>query len=203
MKDFWNQRYGAADYAYGEKPNQYFKQQLIRLPLGKVLFPAEGEGRNAVFAAMLGWHVSAFDISEAGREKAMALAKKHSVEIDYSVTNLEDIAYEPASFDALVLVFAHFPVAKRQAFHKKLGALVKPGGHVILVGFSKKHLAFNAVNESAGGPKDESMLFSVAEIEADFSDFEVVELKESEVELSEGLYHRGKSAVIRFVGRKR
>ena len=203
MKDFWNQRYGAADYAYGEKPNEYIKQQLIRLPLGKALFPAEGEGRNAVFAATLGWQVSAFDMSEAGREKALALAKKHDVAIDYSVANLEDIAYEPAFFDALVLVFAHFPATKRNAFHKKLGALVKPGGHVILEGFSKKHLAFNTVNESAGGPKDESMLFSMAEIESDFSDFDILELTENEVELAEGLYHRGKYSVIRFVGRKK
>jgi len=32
---------------------------------GKVLFPAEGEGRNAVHAAMLGWEVHAFDIRSA------------------------------------------------------------------------------------------------------------------------------------------
>ena len=108
MKDFWNQRYGALEYAYGEKPNEFIKEQLIRLPLGKALFPAEGEGRNAVFAATLGWQVSAFDISQAGREKAIALAKSKHVEIEYAVSNLEDVVFEPASFDALVLVFAHF-----------------------------------------------------------------------------------------------
>lgn len=203
MEDFWNQRYGAAEYAYGEKPNEFIKQQLIRLPLGKALFPAEGEGRNAVFAAGLGWQVSAFDISEVGREKAMALAKSRNVEIDYAVKNLEEITFLPQSFDAVVLVFAHFPEAKRSAFHKKLGALVKPGGHVILEGFSKKHLAFSAANEKVGGPKDEGMLFSVEEIKADFSEFEIVELSEKEIDLAEGLYHNGRAAVIRFVGRKK
>jgi len=47
------------------------------------------------------------------------------------------------------------------------------------------------------------MLFSVEEVQNDFSDFEVHYLKEEEVELSEGLYHNGISSVVRFVGRKK
>ncbi len=46
------------------------------------------------------------------------------------------------------------------------------------------------------------MLFSTAEIAADFSNYEIIELAEKEVDLKEGLYHNGKSSVIRFVGRK-
>jgi hypothetical protein len=49
---------------------------LIKLPIGSILFPAEGEGRNAVFAAKLGWAVSAFDISNEGKNKGIKLAKK-------------------------------------------------------------------------------------------------------------------------------
>ena len=33
--------------------------------------------------------------------------------------------------------------------------------------------------------------------------FDILELTENEVELAEGLYHRGKSSVICFVGRKK
>jgi hypothetical protein len=46
------------------------------------------------------------------------------------------------------------------------------------------------------------MLFSEAEIKADFSDFEILHLAETEVVLSEGIYHQGTGSVIRFVGRK-
>ena len=52
----WNDRYSKDEYAYGEEPNRYLKEQLEKLAVGKILFPAEGEGRNAVFAAKLGWH---------------------------------------------------------------------------------------------------------------------------------------------------
>ncbi|MDA0985112.1 MAG: hypothetical protein O3C56_04825 [Bacteroidetes bacterium] len=54
MKDFWNERYASTEYVYGKEPNQYFKQILCSLSPGKILLPAEGEGRNAVYAASLG-----------------------------------------------------------------------------------------------------------------------------------------------------
>ena len=77
MKQFWDERYGDDEYAYGTKPNTWFAEQLARMAQGRLLLPAEGEGRNAVYAAKLGWEVTAFDISAAGRDKAMRLAEKH------------------------------------------------------------------------------------------------------------------------------
>jgi hypothetical protein len=67
----WNERYANEEFAYGEEPNNYLKEQLTKLDAGKILFPAEGEGRNAVFAAKEGWTVSAFDISNEGLRKAL------------------------------------------------------------------------------------------------------------------------------------
>jgi hypothetical protein len=55
MKEFWNERYSEKEYVYGESPNKYLKKQLLQLPTGKILFPCEGEGRNAVFAAANHW----------------------------------------------------------------------------------------------------------------------------------------------------
>jgi len=50
MKEKWDERYGAKEFAFGEQPNNYLKEQLDKIPIGKMLFPAEGEGRNAVHA---------------------------------------------------------------------------------------------------------------------------------------------------------
>ena len=68
-KEFWNERYAKAEYVYGEEPNDFLKEQL-KPGHGVWLFPAEGEGRNAVYAASLGLQVVAFDQSEAGRAKS-------------------------------------------------------------------------------------------------------------------------------------
>lgn len=203
MKEFWNARYEESDYAYGTEPNRFFESQIRKLPVGKALFPAEGEGRNAVFAATLGWEVVAFDLSEAGKVKALKLAKTRGVSITYEVATLQEFESEKESFDSLVLVFAHFPSQFRKSFHQKLTTFLKPGGTLILEGFSKKHFAYNSVNERAGGPKDPAMLFSKEELEEDFDGFEIQLLEEVEVELQEGNYHLGESAVIRLVARKK
>jgi hypothetical protein len=50
MKNMWNDRYGKIEFAYGQ-PNNFLKEQLIKIPAGTILFPAEGEGRNAIYAA--------------------------------------------------------------------------------------------------------------------------------------------------------
>ena len=73
---------------------------------------------------------------------------------------------------------------------------------VILEGFSKKNLEYLARNSAVGGPREIQMLFSTDEIRADFAGFEILQLAEEEVELNEGLYHKGTGSVVRFVGRK-
>ena len=62
--------------------------------------PAEGEGRNAVYAARQGLEVSAFDISEEGRNKAQRLAKENKVDLEYRVGELKELDYKDESFDA-------------------------------------------------------------------------------------------------------
>lgn len=201
MKDFWNERYRQSEYIYGEAPNAFFKAELDKLMPGKLLMPADGEGRNGVYAATQGWDVCAFDQSEAGQRKALQLAAKHGVQIDYIVASFGQLPYQPGQFDAIGLVFAHFPMPERKEFYRELISYLKPGGTIILESFSKNHLMHSDVNPKAGGPRDPNMLFSTAEAEAEFAPLETLFLEEMEVELLEGDHHVGMSSVIRYVGR--
>jgi 2-polyprenyl-3-methyl-5-hydroxy-6-metoxy-1,4-benzoquinol methylase len=201
--DRWNDRYSKDEFAYGIHPNNYLKEQLEKLPVGTILFPAEGEGRNAVFAAKLGWTVSAFDISVEGKKKALRLAEANHVMIDYQVGELQTLNYKPQQFDVIALIYAHFPAASKSLVHKTLDAYLRKGGLIIFEAFSKKHIDYIAMNEKVGGPKDVASLFSLDEIKSDFANYEILELAEKEIELNEGLFHNGKSSVIRFVGRKK
>lgn len=200
--DKWNERYSKDEFAYGIHPNEYLKTQLEKLNVGTILFPAEGEGRNAVYAAKLGWKVSAFDISVEGKNKAARLAETNQVTIDYGVGELQTLNYYPEQFDAIALIYAHFPASIKSQQHKVLDTYLQKGGIVILEAFSKKHLEYNTKNENVGGPKDLASLFSIDEIKSDFNNYEIIELIETEIELNEGLVHNGKGSVIRFVGRK-
>ncbi len=199
----WNDRYLEPTYAYGEKPNTYFKEQLEKIETGKILLAAEGEGRNAVYAAKLGWETSAFDISTEGRKKALALAAVNHVSLDYQVGELPKLDYLEEYFDVIALIYAHFPPAIKSSYHQHLHTLLRPGGTIIFEAFGKNHLSYREANPKVGGPKDLNFLFSTKELQTDFPDYDIIELEEKVVELSEGLYHNGEGSVVRFVGRKK
>lgn len=202
MKEFWDDRYKDPAYAYGTEPNQFFKEQLQQLNPGTILLPADGEGRNGVFASRSGWQVTSVDLSAEGRSKAFALAAANKVTLDYIVGDLEELHFEPASFDVIGLIYAHFAADKKAALHRKLNNYLKPGGTIILEAFSKSHLALNSLDPKVGGPKETDMLFSTAEIKIDFPDHEIILLGEQEILLNEGRYHIGKGSVIRYTGKK-
>lgn len=203
MKEKWDDRYGQKEFAYGEEPNVYLREQLRSIPSGTILFPAEGEGRNAVYAATLGWTVFAFDLSVEGKKKALQLAVKHQVAIQYEVGEFQSLSYEANQFDAIALIYAHFPADTKSSYHQTLTTYLRPGGILIFEAFSKKHLDYIKQDENMGGPKELGMLFSLEEIASDFHNFDILELVEQEVELQEGLFHNGKGSVVRFVGRKK
>ncbi|GLB51520.1 methyltransferase [Neptunitalea chrysea] len=198
MKEFWNERYQAEAFAYGIAPNDFFKEKLVEIPAGgSVLFAAEGEGRNAVYAATQGYKGSAFDMSVSGKEKALMLAEKQGVSIDYQVADLESVHYDTESFDALVLIYSHFPAEIRAAGLEKLCSYVKPGGKLIFECFAKEQFG-----RTSGGPKNSEMLFSIAEVKQLFPELEFNILEQCEITLNEGLYHRGEGSVVRFVASK-
>lgn len=201
--DRWNERYSKAEFAYGEQPNNYLREHLEKLKPGSILFPAEGEGRNAVFAAGLGWKVSAFDISIEGQKKAFRLAESKNVTIDYKVGELQNLNYKSEQFDAIALIFAHFPADIKSSYHKMLNTFLRKGGFIIFEAFSKNHLEYISRSEKVGGPRDLGSLFSIEELKSDFPDYEIIELEEKEIELNEGLFHNGTGSVIRFVGKKK
>lgn len=203
MIQIWDERYGQEAYAYGEQPNVFFRSQIEKLQPGTLLLPAEGEGRNAVFAARMGWNVMAFDQSIEGKRKADLLASKFGVSIDYQVGEFSNLNFDENSFDVMGLIYAHFPAAVKSKYHQILSRYVKKGGVVIFEAFTKNHLSYVTQNPKVGGPKDVAMLFSTDEIKQDFAGFDILLLEETEIELQEGLFHNGLGAVVRFVGKKR
>lgn len=164
--------------------------------------PGDGEGRNGVYAAKLGWEVTCADLSEAGRTKALALADANRVSLDYRVVDIEILNFEPSSFDAIALIYAHFAASRKAAIHQQLHFWLKPGGIIILEAFRKAHLEFNTANPNVGGPRELGMLYSPEELFTGFPDYEVIFLDEPDIRLQEGIYHDGTGAVIRYVGQK-
>ena len=115
---------------------------------------------------------------------------------------LEKLNYNREQFDAIALIYAHFPADIKSRYHKTLDKYLRKNGLIIFEAFSKKHIDYIAKNEKVGGPKEVAMLFSIDELKSDFVNYEIIELEEKEIELNEGVFHNGRGSVIRFVGRK-
>lgn len=192
----WNERYSKPVYAYGKEPNAFFKAELAKLTPGGILLPAEGEGRNAVHALQQGWSVIAFDQSEKAKEKALALAEDKAVDLQYTVANA--LTYDcPVLVDALCYCYFHVPQNVQQAIYDRINGFLTKGGALIFEAFSVHNLTMNS-----GGPKTESMLFTVQGVRDLFKGFTDIDVWEEKVVLDEGLYHSGEAWVIRARGRK-
>lgn len=197
IADFWNNRYSTAEYIYGEAPNEFFKSSLGELPPGKLFLPAEGEGRNAVHAALQGWDVSAYDWSTSAKAKAEELARKKQVHFTYTVGDLKSISLPEAEFDAAALIYLHLLHNEREIFYEKLYTSLKPGGILIFEAFSQ-----NQLGRASGGPQDLSVLYTLEDIITDFIQYDFNHLSLEEIELQEGNGHSGPASVIRFIGKK-
>jgi len=193
----WDERYKNTEYVYGTEPNEFLKANLLSLPIGTILFPAEGEGRNAVFAASLGWTVDAFDQSVEGQKKALQLAELKNVSINYSLQLLEHWQPQADTYDCIALIFIHLPTIIRQQFHSRVIKALRPGGTLIFEAFS-----INQITKPSGGPKLAELLYTREEIESDFTTIELMSFNETQRFLNEGKLHQGIADLIQFSGRK-
>lgn len=197
MKEFWNERYAKNEFIYGKEPNEFFREELENLPVGKVILPCDGEGRNAVFAAKLGWYVNAFDFSPSAKEKAKALAKQEGVNPKYEVADILEKEFKENSADVVALIYVHFPDELRKIAHQKAIKWLKPGGKLILEAFNPRQ-----IDNDSGGPKNIDMLYSEDILREDFKDLKIEKLEVLQTNLSEGNFHKGKADVIRLIAIK-
>ena len=197
MKEFWNDRFNSDDYIYGKEPNRYFASFINKANYtGHALFPAEGEGRNAVFAAEKGWKVTAFDQSEVARDKALKLAEERNAGINYQLSDALEFETEE-KFNLIVIIFLHLQPDPRKIFHKNIIKHLKKDGCLLMEVFSKKQ-----INHDTGGPKNPEMLYTTEMLESDFNELKIIRNEALTVHLKEGDYHSGEAEVIRFAASK-
>jgi SAM-dependent methyltransferase len=144
----WDSRYAGDNFFYGKAPNIFLAEFLsTQSKKGKLLLPAEGEGRNAVYAAKLGWDVYAFDSSNTARVKALKFAEAENIKIRYTHQDIVNYLPEVNKYDLVALVFVHLPEEIRIDFHQKIIQSLTPGGTLLVVSFAKEQ-----INNFSGGP---------------------------------------------------
>jgi len=195
----WNDRFSGPDYLFGKEPAAFIIDHAAYLKAGaKGLAVADGEGRNSVFMAQQGVETVAMDASANALDKARALAKDRGVSVDFHEASIHDWAWEPEAFDLVVAIFIQFlSPAERIKVFKGMVTSLKPGGHLLLHGYTPKQLEYGT-----GGPSARELLYTEELLRDLFDGLELVELRSYEREINEGKGHAGMSALIDLVARK-
>lgn len=196
---FWDNRYGAASgYVFGTEPNDFLRTVASEIPSGPVLCLADGEGRNGVFLATRGRAVTAVDLSAAGLAKAQTLAAQRGVPLHTEVADLADYIITPGAWSAVVVIFMHLPPGLRRNVLARAAAGLKSGGVIVLECYTPAQLAFGT-----GGPKDPSLMPTLANLREELAGLEFEIGRELEREVHEGTGHGGRSAVVQVLARRR
>lgn len=197
--EFWNSRFSSESYIFGTHPAAFLADNAHHIPpRSHVLVPADGEGRNSVFLASLGHQVVATDIADKGIAKARRLADSRGVSVEFRQLDLDGWHWPEAQFDAVVAVFIQFaPPAFRDEIFAGMKRAVRPGGLVLLHGYTPKQLEYRT-----GGPPVVEQLYTEQLLRTAFADYEIVRLNAYERDLDEGDGHRGRSAIIDLIARR-
>ncbi len=196
----WNARFEKDAYVFGTEPNEWLRRNASVWKSGaSILCVADGEGRNSVWLAKQGYRVDAFDISDVGVAKARRLAHDCQVNVDFTVAGCDEFAWRPGHYDGVAAIFVQFadPALRGRLFSNMMRC-IKPGGTLLLLGYTPKQLEYGT-----GGPGVLSHLYTSEMLRDAFKEMDIQSLQEYETELHEGEGHKGRSAIIGLVATRR
>jgi SAM-dependent methyltransferase len=196
----WDAHFSRPDYLYGTAPNAWLESQRTLFAPGQTaLAVADGEGRNSVWLARQGLAVDAFDISPVGVAKARELARAAGVAVQFHVSDCDAWPWAPQSYDHVAAIFVQFadPPLRQRLFANMARAL-KPGGHLILQGFTPKQIEYNP-----NGPGLIDHLYTEALLRSSFAALDIIDLQSYDAVINEGRQPPGPSALIGMVARRR
>jgi 2-polyprenyl-3-methyl-5-hydroxy-6-metoxy-1,4-benzoquinol methylase len=160
----WDRRYADREFLWTVEPNRFVVRELAGIPPGRALDLACGEGRNAVWLAEQGWHVTAVDFSRVGLDKARGLAAAHHVTVEWVAADL--LSYEPrvGAYELVLLAYLHIAPDDLAVVLRRACSALKPRGEILVIGHDLTNLI-----EGVGGPQDPALLYTPATIAAELA----------------------------------
>jgi cyclopropane fatty-acyl-phospholipid synthase-like methyltransferase len=200
MANIWDERYSSEEYLFGTEPNAFLESQKHLLRPGmSCLAVADGEGRNGVWLAQHGLQVLSVEASPVALEKARRLAARRGVEVEFEQADLAHWHWGESRFDAVAAIFIQFAAPElREQMFAGIRQCLKPGGLLLLQGYTPRQLEYRT-----GGPSAAGNLYTEQLLRTAFGDMEWLHFAEHDDIINEGTGHSGMSALIDLVARKK
>ncbi len=164
----WDEKFGASEFLFTARPNQTVVDEATDLKPGTALDIACGQGRNAVWLAEQGWHVTAVDFSRVGLDRARRLAEARGVDVTYIEADV--VTWQPPkqAFDLVLISYLQLPWLEfRTVLAGAVNALA-PRGTLLIVGHDVDN-----IERGYGGPQDPVVLYDAQRIAAELPDLDV------------------------------
>ncbi len=193
----WDERYASVETAYGTEPNDFLKQHIGDLPLGKCLCLAEGEGRNGLFVARAGHQVTGVDQSAVGLRKFQHYAEQARLIVETVVADLAEYDLGEEKWDSIVSIWCHVPPHLRAVLHAACVRALRPGGVFLLEAYHPSQ-----IDLKTGGPPDPSLMMTAEGLRKELEGLDFSLIEEKRREIHEGPFHNGLSAVVQVLAKK-
>lgn len=195
----WEERFAQEGYLFGTEPVPFLSKYGGLFEAGKsVLSIAEGEGRNGVQLAKMGLKVTGVEFAPSAVAKAEKLATHNGVSPKFIQSDLFDWDWPTEAYDIVLGLYFQFVGPEgRDILWRRMLRAAKPGGLVMIHGYSPKQIEFGT-----GGPPSVENMYEPADFNEIFGDCDVLHLEDYEAEQRSGSAHVGMSAQIDFIARK-
>ncbi len=163
----WEERYSSPRRRPRRGPSAWLVTHADRLPRGRALDVAMGEGRNALFLARRGFEVTGVDRSPTALATARARAREEGLELELLRADLEACELPAGPFQ-VVLVMRYL----QRSLFEPLARVLAPGGILVYESFTRDYLKY--------GPRNPEHLLEPGELRQAFRDLEILSYREIE-----------------------
>jgi len=178
----WDERYQETEMLWSSGPNIWVERRLADTEPGRGLDLASGEGRNAIWLAERGWHMTAVDFS------AVAIDRGRNLSGDVEFIEADVLTWEPDAgvgvlggntnppadgsrgFDLVLIAYLQLEAEPLSDIVRKATTWVGPGGELFMVGHDISNL-----DEGVGGPQVAEILWDLDLMLEWLGDLHVVE----------------------------
>ena len=155
-------------------PSSFLMAQRHRLPGGRALDLACGDGRHALYLARHGWRLEAIDFAHAGLSRMMAVARHERLRLEAVQADLECFSLPRDRYDVVVNV----RYLQRSLF-TAITASLRTGGVLVFETFLRDQ-------QSIGHPRNPAFLLERGELADALGELELLVYEEGCFETESG-----------------